>query len=249
MRRRYVRGALVVLGAAALMATVAAQDAPPPLVSSQELLDGLKADGSRWLTFGGNYTNQRHSPLTQITPANVTRLVPQWVFQTDTPGRFETTPLVRDNVLYVTGPLNVAWAIDARTGREDRRRRLGRDARRLLEGVRVHDRAARGQGQGDCRRRRRRVRHPRLHRRVRREDGKARVALLHDSRARRARPRHVGRRLVAARRRERVGDRRVRSGPQPGVLRHRESRSRLSQREPQGRQPVQRFAGRARSGY
>jgi alcohol dehydrogenase (cytochrome c) len=118
MRRRYVRGALVVLGAAALMATVAAQDAPPPLVSSQELLDGLKADGSRWLTFGGNYTNQRHSPLTQITPANVTRLVPQWVFQTDTPGRFETTPLVRDNVLYVTGPLNVAWAIDARTGRE-----------------------------------------------------------------------------------------------------------------------------------
>jgi alcohol dehydrogenase (cytochrome c) len=119
MRRRYVRGALVVLGAAALMATVAAQDAPPPpLVSSQELLDGLEADGSRWLTFGGNYTNQRHSPLTQITPANVTRLVPQWVFQTDTPGRFETTPLVRDNVLYVTGPLNVAWAIDARTGRE-----------------------------------------------------------------------------------------------------------------------------------
>jgi alcohol dehydrogenase (cytochrome c) len=118
MRRRYVRGALVVLGAAALMATVAAQDVPPPLVSSQELLDGLKADGSRWLTFGGNYTNQRHSPLTQITPANVTRLVPQWVFQTDTPGRFETTPLVRDNVLYVTGPLNVAWAIDARTGRE-----------------------------------------------------------------------------------------------------------------------------------
>ncbi|HKC55188.1 MAG TPA: PQQ-dependent dehydrogenase, methanol/ethanol family [Vicinamibacterales bacterium] len=118
MRRQYVRGALVVLGAAALMATVAAQDVPPPLVSSQELLDGLKADGSRWLTFGGNYTNQRHSPLTQITPANVTRLVPQWVFQTDTPGRFETTPLVRDNVLYVTGPLNVAWAIDARTGRE-----------------------------------------------------------------------------------------------------------------------------------
>ena len=68
--------------------------------------------------FGGSYTNQRHSPLTQITPENVSRLAPQWVFQTDTAGRFETTPLVRDNVLYVTGPLNVAWAIDARTGRE-----------------------------------------------------------------------------------------------------------------------------------
>src|SRR6267378_7059182 len=118
MRRRYVRGALVVLGAAALMATVAAQDAPPPLVSSQELLDGLKADGSRWLTFGGNYGNQRHSPLTQITPANVSRLQPQWTFQTATLGNFEATTLVRDNVLYVTGPQNLAWALDARTGRQ-----------------------------------------------------------------------------------------------------------------------------------
>src|SRR5438552_1183518 len=118
-RRSAVRTALVVFAAAALMTTLAAQGVPPPpLVSAQELLDGLKADGSRWLMFGGSYTNQRHSPLTQITPANVSRLVPQWVFQTDTPGRFETTPLVRDNVLYVTGPLNLAWAIDARTGRE-----------------------------------------------------------------------------------------------------------------------------------
>jgi alcohol dehydrogenase (cytochrome c) len=110
--------AIVVLGAAACMATLAAQSVPPPLVTAQELLNGVPADGSRWLMFGGNYTNQRHSPLTQITPQNVNRLVPQWIFQTDTAGRFETTPLLRDNVLYVTGPLNVAWAIDARTGRE-----------------------------------------------------------------------------------------------------------------------------------
>ena len=82
------------------------------------MLDGLPADGSRWLTFGGNYANQRHSPLTQITPDNVNRLVPQWTFQTGTLGNFETTSLLRDNVLYVTGPQNVAWAIDARTGRQ-----------------------------------------------------------------------------------------------------------------------------------
>ncbi|MBI4886762.1 MAG: PQQ-dependent dehydrogenase, methanol/ethanol family [Acidobacteria bacterium] len=117
-RRSSARLALVALAAAVFAATLAAQNAPPPLVSAQELLDGLKADGSRWLTFGGDYGNHRHSPLTQITPENVNRLVPQWVFQTDTPGRFETTPLLRDNVLYVTGPLNLAWAIDARTGRE-----------------------------------------------------------------------------------------------------------------------------------
>jgi len=87
-------------------------------VSWQELLGGLPSDGSRWLTFGGTYTNQRHSPLTQITPANVNRLMPQWTFQTATLGNFEATPLLRDNVLYVTGPQNMAWAIDARTGRQ-----------------------------------------------------------------------------------------------------------------------------------
>ncbi|MBZ5560492.1 MAG: PQQ-dependent dehydrogenase, methanol/ethanol family [Acidobacteriia bacterium] len=109
-----IAGLAAVVGAA----VVAAQQAPPALVSEQELLDGLKADGSRWLTFGGDYANQRHSPLTSITPANVNRLVPQWTFQTGTLGNFETTPLLRDNVLYVTGPQNVAWAIDARTGRQ-----------------------------------------------------------------------------------------------------------------------------------
>jgi alcohol dehydrogenase (cytochrome c) len=105
--------------AALLTAAVAlAQQAPVPrLVSQEEIEQGLPVDGSRWLTFGGDYSNQRHSPLTQITPANVDRLVPQWTFQTGELEKFETTPLLRDNVLYVTGPLNTAWALDARTGR------------------------------------------------------------------------------------------------------------------------------------
>lgn len=117
--RRFLHlAALAAAGAAAL----SAQQAPPALVSAPvtagDLLAGLPADGSRWLTFGGNYANQRHSPLTQITPDNVSHLVPQWTFQTGTLGNFETTTLLRDNVLYATGPLNVAWAIDARTGRQ-----------------------------------------------------------------------------------------------------------------------------------
>jgi alcohol dehydrogenase (cytochrome c) len=108
---------LVLLVGLATVAVVA-QQAPAPLVTPDEILAGLPPDGSRWPTFGGNYANQRHSPLTQITPANVGRLVPQWTFQTGTLGNFETTPILRDNVLYVTGPQNVAWAIDARTGRQ-----------------------------------------------------------------------------------------------------------------------------------
>lgn len=74
-----------------------AQQEPPPLVTALEIVDGLPADGSRWLTFGGDYGNQRHSPLTQVTPENVESLVSQWTFQTGLLGKFETTSLLRDN--------------------------------------------------------------------------------------------------------------------------------------------------------
>jgi alcohol dehydrogenase (cytochrome c) len=97
--------------------SVAAQQAVAPQVTPQDLRDGLK-DPSRWLTYAGDYTNQRHSPLTQITPENVHRLTPQWAFQTETLGRFQATPLVVDGIIYVTGPLDTGWALDARTGRQ-----------------------------------------------------------------------------------------------------------------------------------
>lgn len=103
--------------AAVLSWSVAAQQPAPAQVTPQDLGDGLK-DPTRWLTYGGDYANRRHSPLTQITPANVHRLVAQWQFQTDTLGKFEAAPLVLDGVIYITGPLDTAWAIDARTGRQ-----------------------------------------------------------------------------------------------------------------------------------
>jgi alcohol dehydrogenase (cytochrome c) len=91
--------------------------APASAVTPQHLLDGLK-DPSRWLTYSGDYNGNRHSPLTQITPQNVNQLTAQWTFQTGTLGTFQTTPLVIDGVLYVTGFNNNAWAIDARSGRQ-----------------------------------------------------------------------------------------------------------------------------------
>ena len=103
---------------AATTANLDAGQAVPGRVTEEEILEGLPPDGSRWLTFGGDYANQRHSPLTEITPENVDGLLPQWTFQTNTLDDFETTTLIRDNVLYVTGPSNTAWAIDARSGRE-----------------------------------------------------------------------------------------------------------------------------------
>ena len=102
------------------LANAQQQNPPTASVTSQDLLDGLK-NPSRWLTFSGDYTGQRHSPLKQLTPQNVAGLVPQWIFQTDVPGMagrgIENTPLVVDGILYVTGNNDTAWALDGRTGR------------------------------------------------------------------------------------------------------------------------------------
>src|SRR4249920_224603 len=102
MMMRLVRiSALVALAVMGTIALSAQQAAPPPaLVTNQEILAGLPADGSKWLTFGGNYSNHRYSPLTQINPENVNLLQPQWTFQTGTLGNFEVTTIVRDNILY-----------------------------------------------------------------------------------------------------------------------------------------------------
>jgi alcohol dehydrogenase (cytochrome c) len=119
--RRVVDAAVAIVflvaGAAAFSWSAAAQQPAPTQVTPQDLRDGLK-NPTRWLTYSGDYGNHRHSPLTQITPANVNRLVALWQFQTDTLGKFEAAPLVLDGVIYVTGPLDTGWAIDARTGRQ-----------------------------------------------------------------------------------------------------------------------------------
>ena len=49
-----------------------------------------------WLTYGQSQSEQRHSTMTQITPANATQLRPVWTFQTGVIPRrgFEGTPIV-----------------------------------------------------------------------------------------------------------------------------------------------------------
>src|ERR1700757_4625720 len=70
-----------------------------------------------WLTYSGDYSGRRFSTLDQINTANVHSLVAKWVYQTGATGKFETTPLVVDGILYGTGQDDRAFALDARTGR------------------------------------------------------------------------------------------------------------------------------------
>jgi alcohol dehydrogenase (cytochrome c) len=70
-----------------------------------------------WRTYGGNSLGWRYSDLAEIDVRNVARLSPRWIYQTGLGGGFETTPLVFDGLMFIAGPSNNSWAIDALTGR------------------------------------------------------------------------------------------------------------------------------------
>jgi alcohol dehydrogenase (cytochrome c) len=78
----------------------------------------LRADKEpqNWLTYSGSTFSQRYSPLTQITPANVGNLNLQWAFQARSIEKFESTPLVVDDTMYLTQAPNDILALDALTG-------------------------------------------------------------------------------------------------------------------------------------
>jgi glucose dehydrogenase len=86
-------------------------------VEDRRLL-AASADTANWITHGRDYSNQRFSPLRQITASNVARLVPRWIYQSGVSATFQATPIVVDGVMYLSLPYNHVAAIDARTGRE-----------------------------------------------------------------------------------------------------------------------------------
>jgi len=74
-----------------------------------------------WPLYGGNTDNTRYSTLSQITPANVSKLQVAWTY--DTRDAFEgsemqANPIVIDGVLYATSPKLRIFALDAATGKE-----------------------------------------------------------------------------------------------------------------------------------
>src|SRR5260221_2050226 len=84
---------------------------------TEQKLRSAQSDTAIWLTYGKNYAGWRYADLAEINRANVSRLAPKWMFQTGVAGKFETTPLVFDRLVFVTGPSNHAYALDALTGR------------------------------------------------------------------------------------------------------------------------------------
>jgi alcohol dehydrogenase (cytochrome c) len=103
-----------------LLAVAAASVGAQQAVTSLRIQNAAK-EPHNWLTYSGNYNAQRHSTLSQITPANVKGLGLQWVFQVRTLGggdKFEASPIVVDGVMYTVSPPNDVVALDAVTGRQ-----------------------------------------------------------------------------------------------------------------------------------
>ena len=73
-------------------------------------------DASNWPSYGRDYTNQRFSPLAEITAANVKGLSLAWHYKTGVPKEFETSPVVVGGTMYLTTALNHVIALDAATG-------------------------------------------------------------------------------------------------------------------------------------
>ena len=101
---------LLLITPAFCAAPVAAQ------VTADRLLNASK-EPQNWLMYSGDYNGRRHSSLEQINTGNAAQVVPMWAYQTMAGGKFETTPLVVDGILYATGQDDRAFALDARTGR------------------------------------------------------------------------------------------------------------------------------------
>jgi alcohol dehydrogenase (cytochrome c) len=129
---RMNRTVALVVGGLVLATSVGAQEqvetntkkastrAPTFTDVTDAMLKNARTNGSNWAIYGHDYTNQRYSPLAQITTANVGSLKMTWMYQTGISrlGSFENSPTVVDGVMYVTTPYNTAMAVDARTGQQ-----------------------------------------------------------------------------------------------------------------------------------
>ena len=112
-----------------LLATLAgcsepADNAAPEVVASSSAATMASAattsvvdNESQWSSYGNNYSEQRYSPLDQITPDNIDELELAWFGDlAERGGSYETTPLVVDGRIYVSSPWSKVYAFDAQSG-------------------------------------------------------------------------------------------------------------------------------------
>ena len=116
--RTVVYSGIVCAGLAAAQSTTPPPPVPAALRDYKTITaDRLtKPDDGDWTMIRRTYDGWGYSPLTQITPDNVQRLQPAWVFATGVTSGHEAAPLVNNGVMFVATPGSQVLAIDASTG-------------------------------------------------------------------------------------------------------------------------------------
>ncbi len=91
---------------------------PKTIDVSQARLDAAGQDGTNFLHSNMSYAQTRYYPAKQINTANVAKLKPAFIFQTEVLESMQTAPIVVDGVMFLTTSYNHVYAIDAKTGKE-----------------------------------------------------------------------------------------------------------------------------------
>jgi quinohemoprotein ethanol dehydrogenase len=85
-------------------------------------IEPLFAQELDWSNYGNDVGNMRYANIDQITPANVSQLKPAWTFHTAVLGdanmSMEMTPIVINNVMYITTGDDDVFALNATTGKQ-----------------------------------------------------------------------------------------------------------------------------------
>src|SRR4051812_33594707 len=102
---------------AAILSIVLATSTGPAAQVSSDRLRGARNEPNNWLTYSGAYDGWRYSPLEDIDASNVNKLELKWIFQAPVAGPWEASPLVVDDVMYITQRPNDVVALDGKTGR------------------------------------------------------------------------------------------------------------------------------------
>jgi len=95
---------------------VGALTAPLPPVSHAEIEQVAHPRQGDWPSYNGTLDGNRNSTLDQINQQNAAQLQLQWVYSIQFNG-LETTPIVVDGVMFITGN-NQVYAVSGKTGRE-----------------------------------------------------------------------------------------------------------------------------------
>jgi len=91
--------------------------APTLGMIDDERIKNAESEPGNWLAYGRTYEEQRFSPLEQINKDSVANLGLAWFKDMQSNRALESTPIVVDNMMFLTTAWSRVYALDALTGR------------------------------------------------------------------------------------------------------------------------------------